>query len=754
MTFTSGVLLDVLPTIGRYLRVSPAGLDRESTPSSSLASTLFVDVDSPIELFDETIAGIRKMDPAGLVGLSHLVARIPESGVEDRSSALTSLSQLVRRLPTSCSVGIVVGACGEQVEIEWSDDAPPPTEEDLAIVQKCRTVELASLLANGGAIWEPQNYHYRLPSGRHSSTFIRFADSIRSVRDAECIAWWLYPEIVDGLEIVLDSPSLIPVALAVQNLAAASSLEVDAHVLPPYPVTTVAFSRYLKNSTSRASKVLALLSVSSSGSMQDRLHAALAQLRVESRLQVFVDKTARTDSPDEDVWLGLASGLEAAADSCEMCKSPERSRIVHIDPKSFGGIVLPQPDLLTPEIRYGGRTKQFWELCDRADALSLEAEPHASSLAARPQNSRMSIRVDFESILFDEAESEALVRLATSKWAAVEGDFSVAVVDGGEAAMGGGLGLACLVRMAAELEIDTVVELDQGGAFSVTEPIAQADRVAVLALGAVSGTKLQRLLAATTDLRRSENLSNPDVHAFVVHLRPSSDRARETIVKSFFEANFHAAFESVLPLDRRPLLDEHNQIRLVRTDELTETAANFHTERLSFQAGPGSGFSILWGMGDDPESDANRLRPGSLYGDNLRALSAFVAIGSAVQKARSTSAALSSPAWQQFELPAVLNLYFDPLLVCSILRWLDPAECWWGRDSVDAEPVIHRFLETYEHAHEQRIIASELLLASAQGKIPLSAHGRIVDFARELIDRGEDTFGSIELGLALHDPAG
>ena len=68
-----------------------------------------------------------------------------------------------------------------------------------------RAIELHAMLKRGGAIWEPETYHYRLPSGEHTDKFIRFADAIQSPQDAYVIATWLSERLSDGVGVVVDT---------------------------------------------------------------------------------------------------------------------------------------------------------------------------------------------------------------------------------------------------------------------------------------------------------------------------------------------------------------------------------------------------------------------------------------------------------------------------------------------------------------------------------------------------------------------
>ena len=101
------------------------------------------------------------------------------------------------------------------------------------------------------------------------------------------------------------------------------------------------------------------------------------------------------------------------------------------------------------------------------------------------------------------------------------------------------------------------------------------------------------------------------------------------------------------------------------------------------------------------------------------------------------------------------------MIVCSILRWLEKEECWWGREISRSDDVIESLLKQYTNRIECAVVLGELLLAAAMGKVPNKAVEVIVDRSKGLIgeakaadepkDAGVDVT-PLELGLALLDP--
>ena len=166
------------------------------------------------------------------------------------------------------------------------------------------------------------------------------------------------------------------------------------------------------------------------------------------------------------------------------------------------------------------------------------------------------------------------------------------------------------------------------------------------------------------------------------------------------------------------------------------------------------------GCGRTPE--IARLRPGSLFGERLTATATLMAVGSGVQRQRHHDRLLGEiPEWRQFEIPAIFGSYFDFMIICSVLRWLEKEECWWGRETSRSDDIVQNLLKQYTNATERAVVLGELLLAAAMGKVPKKAVEVIVDGSKDLIGEAGATGGAgdgevyveaLELGLALVDP--
>ena len=100
-------------------------------------------------------------------------------------------------------------------------------------------------------------------------------------------------------------------------------------------------------------------------------------------------------------------------------------------------------------------------------------------------------------------------------------------------------------------------------------------------------------------------------------------------------------------------------------------------------------------------------------------------------------------------MPAIVRSYYDPIILGSLLRWLRPQEVWWGADEGDEDLTISILLERSNEAGARQLLP-ELLLAAAQGKVPLRSRELLMAKARVLLSSRDPEFDApVELGLHL-----
>src|SRR5690606_28811229 len=97
---------------------------------------------------------------------------------------------------------------------------------------------------------------------------------------------------------------------------------------------------------------------------------------------------------------------------------------------------------------------------------------------------------------------------------------------------------------------------------------------------------------------------------------------------------------------------------------------------------------------------------------------------------------------------AIVNSYYDPIILACIFRWMHPGEVWWGSRSIDARAAMAHMIQ--RTGDGRPLLLAELLLAAAEGKVPPAAMDELMTRARAFV-AAEPGTGSraIRAGLAV-----
>ncbi len=748
-------------------RVGESGLLSFVPGARSLDPAILVDFVVPASYVVKAVDSLRKIDPAFLHGVRRMVARWPiDSRYEETTadSLLFRLTEMRDRLGLFSRVGLLTVTAGRSPLIRWSEGATVQ-DADAMLLDELRDSEIAALLDAGTAVWTPKDYHYRLPSGNHSGTFIRLSDAIRSERDAFAMASWLVEHLPVGNEValLLDSPTLVPIALALRTLAHSMyESTIESITFESYPRTQVEVETLLRRARGPGDRaVVALLSVNSTGSLLDRLLVSFDRMRLPSVIQVVVNKTKlNIDHLPEgvEVWHALDEPAESVEAECHLCRDAERSRLVQISPWSFDALVLPRPELFVPDVASAGSTRRFWEICDATACVEIGVRPDPG--AFRPAGASLSWKVDWSKLAAgatDEHIAEMVDALANGGLGVATPEAGpqepdVVLVQRTEAESCGVGFVSRFVRALPGSPPHFIVDRD----VSQTEWSAElgsavdaADHVTLLGFGVLSGTSLHRTVAQVHDRRRSDPCR---LSGLVVHGRPSSQRAWETFVNPFGPSQ-SVGWLTFLSEEDRVLDEEADALRAISPS--TSESQAFLAERLDLCAtGAGSDAATLWAT--STPSGLLRLRPGSWYGEQLRPTATLAAVAAAVHRARQDDrkARRGAPEWRQCDLVAVTRSYYDALIIASVLRCLRPAECWWGSSKAEVVRAVSEAVTQFNGSNDLAVLLSELLLAAAMGKVPTWALAPVVEGARLLADDARlspSQRGALQLGLSMND---
>lgn len=703
------------------------------------------------------------------MGVTTLVARLPVSRTHPHcaeiTAELTGLMDMI--LPSVAPLvrtwGVLHGEIGAPLAIEWSEMGAKSIE-DAEILKRLRRVELTSLLHQSDAIWEPSEYHFKLPGGKHTSSFVRVADAIASQRDADVLAYWFQPHLIEGRGVVLDNRGLVSLALGIRAMADSQGVALGPSVfLDHYPDAQSEVEVAIREAAIDGGGVLAILSVSNGGETKERLRSALRQAGQPAwALQVLVDKAKDADAgytahePDyQETWAGLGDGKDAVfpSDRCQLCTS-KRGRVVGIDPRFFNGMALPDPTLVVPRPAEASAAREFWTACDMTGSVALEHAPSPESAVRRSalgeKSGRMGVYVSLDRMLGcppsdgrDELGSgiKALLNRGAARYEALRpsdafADVDVLIVATGDASRAGYDSYVARIQdelgigPAVSHQVDASLEPEDWTAEAI-KAIQSAEHVLVLTLGLVTGYTLQRLLVGCQEHMRVARRPNP-LTGLVLHARPSSSREWNTLRNSFGQRLF-AIFTTLMP-SRSPLSDESEVLDLMSAEvedlggEWSPRLTAFIRRRRdlangaspSITATSGATYApILWGMPEEALERA-RIRQHSIFGHKLGAPTLLAAIGSVIHTRRDETQSETGPSWHLFEMPAILRSYYDPLILAAMVRWLQPAEMWWGKTTSAESEALRATLER-STIFDLAVLVPELLLAAAQGKLPEQA---------------------------------
>lgn len=722
-------------------------------------------------------------------------------------------------LPHRTEVGVIQHRIAGEPVLSW---APEPPTDGGGHLRHARSIELAYLLRRYNAIWEPTSYHYRLPSGEHTDAFVRVADAIHEPQDAYVMVCWLSRKLRPESGIVVDTGGLTPLLIQIESLLARVGLKIGpTSILPAYPTGRTSVRQTVENArTDTSPNIVAVLSVSSTGTLErtltDELERVAESDGVDYSLDVMVDLThvkepvePRTNiSNKADSWFKQKrDSASRSSSSCEMCRSSDKSPVVAIDPRTYGAMTLPSPHLVMPDIHNAMAGQLFWERARATRGIAIEANPHPSSKSARGKRVALSVRPIFELI----ARPEGLSDMVKQRWETLSEDWGgqdktssdqeplnrvfqrtalivasshdLATAKTPEFAGKGDIDFEASVRLVIEgigLDKDLPIVAPDGDELAQRlADLESGDAILIFAWGSVTGLTLRHLKLAVADALRAK-AKELSVNGLVFHARPSTLGEWESQQNQFRPGSLACLWSSYFPW-HSPLRDEGQLIDRPEIDDpcLSESASHFLRERQQFLSTHSTFMDrdddwsprfdrgdnaphpehIFWGMSRHNVHQA-KVRGRSLYGRDLGCVSAYAAMGSVINYTRLNERPAAAPRWVLFDMSRIVRSYFDAIITCSIIRWLQPGELWWGTDRDDGDAVIDSvtfLLSQATSLKEQVLLVPELLLAAAQGKVPTLAHATIQRLAREISSSWPNELGfniargSVELGLWLID---
>lgn len=701
-------------------------------------------------------------------------------------------------------VGVLQHQIGQSPTLWWGN---PHSWSDKEISDHARAVELKALLRRHNAIWEPPNYHFRLPSGEHTDIFIRIADAINEPQDAYVFACWLSERLKSGVGVVVDTGGLTAVLIQIENLLARSGLKLGPiSILQAYPAGRAQVRRAVENAVGEQSAgIVGVLSVSATGSLRDTVLDELQRVAdsdaIVCTLDVMVDRTGTgSDSgkvaaaqPSSHVtWLSHDSPAQSNSPaSCELCNSAEKAQLVAVDPRTYGSMALPLPHPVMPDKDHAMEGQLFWERAAEFRARAIEVKPHPASRVARGKRTVLPVRPIFEvlcqpdglsDLVEERCRNQSLDKNLARTALVVAAPQDLKTVDPPEFAGIAQVDLKESVRLVlAGAGIDGSVPVVNGDDKEVLAKqvvrLGDEDAILVFSWGSVTGLTLRRMKLAVADALAACK-KDRTVNGLIFHARPTTPREWSAQQNQFNPGVLEKLWWSCFPWSspvqaERRLLDRSD----IDPEGLSSAGRAFLDQRTRFlmmqsqfidddddwspRFGTSNGHThpehVFWGMSADGIHQ-QKVRGRSLYGADLDCLSAYAAMGAVINFTRHNEQPKAAPRWVMFDMGRIVRSYFDAVITCSVIRWLQPGELWWATDRDEHESVrdsVAFLLDQATENDEQVLLLPELLLASVQGKVPSLAHDIVCDRAEEISDEWPDSpsfntaRGAVEVGLLL-----
>jgi hypothetical protein len=164
--------------------------------------------------------------------------------------------------------------------------------------------------------------HFVAPSGKHCSRFVRVADMIRSKDALDRLAFWVRPKIAGVDAVLLDTWGIAAVALrAMQQDGSTQPFDcLEAHPADEHDAT-VQVLRALRDQCGDEVRVLCLVSILSSGTLAQRLIAALGELGCPWKLEVLgIYGFTGSGSAESCLCRLNENPMNVDPDNCEDCK--------------------------------------------------------------------------------------------------------------------------------------------------------------------------------------------------------------------------------------------------------------------------------------------------------------------------------------------------------------------------------------------------------------------------------------------------
>jgi hypothetical protein len=634
------------------------------------------------------------------------------------------LAEIREGKPTMVLAPESTGAAPTLQPVGWSAPVPDhPTPEEL------REAEILCGLHAEQAIYRHGGVHYLLPNAvYHAEAFVRLGDSLNDQIDLFRLSDWLIERIEPGTALLADNGSMLAllttVALRVQQSRGYSP---RIATLDEYPVAPSAIADTVDRlRLGSEGRLLFAISVNSSG----RVAREVAALHGVATEVVILCETAGEPEGDFERFSRLPLD-RWEVDSHGRCGRCPELHLLAVSPRSYElrtAIRLKPEGLHIPDAI---ACKGFWEAAQDADAIRLHVDAGLARGSAKPTR-HLAVEIDVAKLL---AKSETFRARCLEKLTRVAAPDLVLIPEHRASEE-----LGRLVRAAyPDLDPDRVVTVAVGSETPDLCPLLEGvDHVLIVDDALVSGNTVVGLrrqvhrdsvelggVAVTIFIPLSRPADQEDHHRVWVSVHPSRELETGKTI-----GGLHCAQELLLPdggecpwCRELAMLEQH-------LEELEGPVREFVVGRRE-QLSSGALSKPLLPCGGEEEGTI----VGSFFGD-LEPIAAVAAVSAHAQRLHDQMERLrEDETIKVLDVPLILQAFFDPLIVATMLRTLFPRDL---RDP-PSEHVVARTIRANLRDYPAATIA-ELALASLEGKLPVKP-------VRELLEANDGAWAKAYLAL-------
>jgi hypothetical protein len=587
--------------------------------------------------------------------------------------------------------------------------------ESSALLRAARHAEVRAMLSWSDGVWMPAGFHFILPSGEHSKSFVRVADALTDLANVERLVDWFAHLVRRRTFVFADTATILPLlqGLEIRAMQAFPDCEVVKRILPLYDLpperVAVRFAEldaWNRRGDAEASSIVAIISVHSSGGYLQRFREALAEC--ESRPCVhFVIICNTGDTLDEDALCQIETGRHNVAE-CD-----PNSKAIEVDQKRFTTRVLVDVEVspLPKNVDVAER-RTLLEDIDRHAALRVHVEraERGDHVAAYLSTPRL-----LKSRVFSSKANYELFRTIAG-W-----QPDLALVPQHTASRS-------VVDWLQSHGIQNAIEIPIRGECSqdILDKIGSAKNILLSDDCVITSHTMRSMLEAVQRHKAAVADHSYAVRGFVLVDRTAHEKTWLGL-SNRFNVDFVKGLTSgwQLPLPDYGAADRGSCPWCIERSFLSEARLRSHGSardyieqriaRLDAVEGLESNIFMLSEVCSNTDITARRTSPKSYMGD-ISDVGAYVFAATMVQTVRRQ--------WEktldQFHKRHVigfsgpLRYYTDPVIAAALLRAIAASESWSAETGAELTSALHDI----NHANQHAVLAAEIIFAGTRGKLP------------------------------------